>query len=125
MTDGSNSQETTRRGPDQPSALKVRCPHCHNPLELVDDNPASDILCPACGSHFSLASFQSTATYQRDTPKKIGHFELIEQVGFGGFGAVWKARDTKLDRTVAVKIPRKEQLSEEDAEKFFAITPTD
>lgn len=37
----------------------------------------------------------------------------------GHFGSVWKARDTKLDRTVAVKLPRAEQLDESEREQFF------
>jgi eukaryotic-like serine/threonine-protein kinase len=44
---------------------------------------------------------------------------LIEQLGFGAFGAVWKARDTQLDRTVAVKIPRKGNLTPEETEKIL------
>ncbi len=34
-----------------------------------------------------------------------GRFELIEQVGVGAFGAVWRARDLNLGRIVALKIP--------------------
>ena len=48
----------------------------------------------------------------------LGHFDLIAQVGSGAFGSVWRARDTKLDRTVAVKIPRKGQLSSQEIEQF-------
>jgi len=33
-------------------------------------------------------------------------------------GSVWKGQDTELDRTVAVKIPRKEHLSREETELF-------
>jgi len=36
----------------------------------------------------------------------VGRFELIRQVGKGGFGTVWEARDTKLKRTVAFKAIR-------------------
>ena len=36
--------------------------------------------------------------------KSFGHFELIDRVGIGQFGSVWKARDTKLDRTVAMLV---------------------
>ena len=38
--------------------------------------------------------------------RTIGHFELLGEVGHGASGSVWKALDTKLDRIVAIKIPR-------------------
>ena len=37
----------------------------------------------------------------------------------GHFGTVWKARDTKLDRTVAVNIPCRGQIAGPDAEMFI------
>lgn len=36
--------------------------------------------------------------------RKLGHFELIEPIGIGGMAAVIRARDTELDRSVALKI---------------------
>src|SRR5205807_2877065 len=51
--------------------------------------------------------------------KRIGHFELIERLGMGAFGSVWRAHDTKLDRTVAVNIPRKGQLDAAEMDMFF------
>jgi serine/threonine protein kinase len=37
-------------------------------------------------------------------PEKLGKYEIIEEVGRGGFAAVYKAVDTTLDRTVALKV---------------------
>jgi tetratricopeptide (TPR) repeat protein/tRNA A-37 threonylcarbamoyl transferase component Bud32 len=49
----------------------------------------------------------------------VGRFELIEKVGEGAFGAVWKAHDTELDRLVAVKVPRKDELDAVELEMFL------
>ena len=97
--------------------MQIRCPHCHNPIEVVDADPLTDLSCPACGSSFSLISGE-TASYTPGAVRTIGHFELLENLGGGHFGTVWKARDTKLDRTVAVKIPRRGQLQGPEAEMF-------
>ncbi len=86
--------------------MHVRCPHCQNAIEIVDDDsPLSDVVCPSCGSSF-LPDLDATFTHREGAHDTVGHFELLERVGIRAFGAVWKARDTKLDRTVAVKIPR-------------------
>ena len=78
-----------------------------------------DMACPSCGSSFSLVGTDTTATFRPDTVKSIGHFDLREQLGMGAFGTVWKAHDTELDRTVAIKIPRQGQLNAEDSDKFL------
>jgi eukaryotic-like serine/threonine-protein kinase len=35
---------------------------------------------------------------------RLGPYEVVSRVGAGGMGEVWKARDTRLDRSVAIKI---------------------
>ncbi len=98
--------------------MQIRCPHCHNPVEVVDDAELSDLVCGSCGSSFNLLG-NETLTEIAAEMQTIGHFELVQKLGVGAFGTVWKARDTKLDRTVAIKIPRKNQLSSRETEQFL------
>jgi WD40 repeat protein/serine/threonine protein kinase len=52
-------------------------------------------------------------------PRSLGKFELLELVGRGSFGTVFKARDTELDRLVAVKVPAAGSFATVDDEKRF------
>jgi len=101
------------------STMHVRCPHCHNPIEVVDDSTFKEIPCPTCGSSFSLVPETDATEAFRGITRTIANFELVAQLGVGAFGTVWKARDTQLDRMVAVKIPRKDQLTEAEGEQFL------
>ena len=49
----------------------------------------------------------------------LSHFELLEELGAGAAGTVWKARDSRLKRLVAVKIPRQATRSDSERERFL------
>ncbi len=46
--------------------------------------------------------------------KTLGHYEIVTLLGKGGMGEVWRARDTKLGREVAIKTLPEEFAKEED-----------
>ncbi len=51
--------------------------------------------------------------------KTIAHYRLVEPIGAGGMGAVYKAYDSKLQRVVAVKLLPSEYVSQEDRRRRF------
>jgi serine/threonine protein kinase/formylglycine-generating enzyme required for sulfatase activity len=54
-------------------------------------------------------------------PAAVGRFEVLAQLGTGGFGVVYKGYDPDLRRHVAIKVPHRDRLaSPEDAEAYLA-----
>jgi Protein kinase domain len=61
---------------------------------------------------------------------KLGPYEILGQIGAGGMGEVYRARDTRLERTVAVKVlpphmsafPESRQRSEREAKTISQLS---
>src|SRR5262249_32253051 len=99
------------------AAQRLRCAHCQSPMQLADDC-ADEVLCPACGSTFRVREARQTTT--GSDMRQMGKFQVLERIGLGAFGAVWKARDTELGRIVALKIPHAGLLaSPAHRERFY------
>jgi tRNA A-37 threonylcarbamoyl transferase component Bud32/ribosomal protein S27E len=87
--------------------LRVRCPECDNSIEIPAETSEDQFSCDQCGSTFRL---DDELDANEPEIKWIGHVELREKVGEGGFGTVWKAYDHQLARYVAIKLPRRRTL---------------
>ena len=51
--------------------------------------------------------------------RTLSHYELLEEIGKGGMGVVYRARDTRLERFVAIKLLPPEQMSNPDRKRRF------
>ncbi len=50
---------------------------------------------------------------------RLGPYEILSPIGAGGMGEVYKAKDTRLDRTVAIKVLPPELVSDPDRKRRF------
>src|SRR5438105_9098142 len=77
------------------------CPACSTAIDTTDAEALARVVCPRCGEKMRVE-------------RTFDHFVLLETLGFGGMGTVYKARDTLLDRLVALKLLRKDLAGDKD-----------
>ena len=115
-----NSVDATR--PVLPRRIEnahIRCPNCDNPIEVVCMSETTEVYCPSCHSSFRLERHASLPWGPWIGEKKVEQFELLEILGYGASGTVYKARDTKLDRMVALKVLRAGNMARAEEKSRF------
>src|SRR5437660_12186388 len=88
------------------SSAGLLCPHCKSRIAVQVTLPGDvdcHVDCQECGGSFRVPAAGSIATVEE--ARTLGRFQLLERVGQGSFGVVWRARDTLLDRIIALKAP--------------------
>lgn len=111
--------------------MNISCPNCRNAFDVLQSNSLTEVTCPSCKSKISLIellSFDQDLSQTRSIQQQallpqigdsIAHFELKSLLGQGGFGSVFEAFDSRLERRVALKVPRMTQMSRWHAEAFI------
>ena len=54
--------------------------------------------------------------------QKLGRYEIISALGAGGMGEVYKAKDTRLERTVAIKVLPEHLAESPERKQRFGLT---
>jgi hypothetical protein len=86
----------------EPDGSSQSCPACGLLIDVSQAEALAKVACPECGEKFRVE-------------RAFDNFALLETLGVGGMGSVYKARDTRLNRSVALKLLRPE-LSADPAE---------
>ncbi len=100
--------------------MSTKCPKCHT------DNPEDSKFCKECATPLP-SSKESPVTKTIETPSEelttgstfAGRYQIIEELGKGGMGKVYKVHDTEIKERVALKLLKSEIASDEKTIERF------
>ncbi len=100
--------------------MSVKCPKCHH------ENPGDTIYCGKCATPLP-PSENNEVTATIETPKEdlttgaifAGRYQIIEELGKGGMGRVYKVQDTEIKEKVALKLLKPEIAADEKTIERF------
>ncbi|MBW1673819.1 MAG: protein kinase, partial [Deltaproteobacteria bacterium] len=100
--------------------MSVKCPKCHH------ENSEDSIYCGKCTTPLKLPE-EIDVTETIETPKEelttgvtfAGRYQIIEELGKGGMGKVYKVHDTEIREKVALKLLKSEISADEKTIERF------
>ncbi|MGE3314483.1 MAG: WD40 repeat domain-containing serine/threonine protein kinase [Planctomycetaceae bacterium] len=115
--------------------MALLCPQCGESLDFIQRSE-SHARCPACAAQIEISDdTESTKVFPAERLEEmlsnqpgrvpplrfhLGRFLMMQQIGQGGFGKVFRAHDTRLNRIVALKMPHNETfVSPEERAQFL------
>jgi hypothetical protein len=132
-----------------PLTVRCASPACNRLFQLTQEPDGQPVLCPDCGCVCTPAAPAATLDLPADgaaigvpappatpslppaagpcpeggrdnLPERIGRFEVRQRLGEGAFGVVYRAYDPHLEREVALKVAKPEQLGSEQRQALPA-----